>query len=273
MRFRAAACAVVLGVTAEVLALPPPRHFPLEPGNRWTYVEETYGWKTVITVLALEGDAYRVDLGGRQVRIGGPPDAPDIELPGEGFVPYYRFLEDSFIHRDPFECDDRVRVTAASRDEEVQTPAGTFGGCLRLDFGEREGGNCADAGTFTEWWKPEVGLVRWTESWIGGVRSYVLDAFERLGPRVPFLRGDSDGSFSVELTDAVHTLNFLFLGGPRLPCEDAADSNDDGRIGVDDPIQILNRLFLRADPLPPPGDERCGIDPSSDALGPCTTHC
>ncbi|MBI4603335.1 MAG: hypothetical protein HY721_15385, partial [Planctomycetes bacterium] len=139
MRPRAAACAVVLGivlvVAAEALAVPPPRYFPLDPGNRWTYVEETHGWRTATTVLALEGDAYRVDLGGRQARIGGSPDALDIELPGEGFVPYYRFLEGSFVHRDLLECDDRVKVTAASRDEEVQTPAGVFGGCLRLDFG------------------------------------------------------------------------------------------------------------------------------------------
>ena len=257
MRFHAAACAVVLGIAVDAIAIPPPRYFPLDPGNRWTYVEETYGWKTTITVLALEGDAYRVDLGGRQARIGGLPDALDIELPDEGFVPYYHFQEDSFIHRDLFVCDDRVKLKVVSRNDKVETPAGLFDGCLRLDF---ESGNCDDAGKVSEWWKPEVGLVRWTEYWIGGVRSYALEKLERLGPRAPFLRGDADGSHSVELTDAIYTLNFLFLGGPNPSCEDAADSNDDGALNVSDAVFTLGFLFLGSEPPPFPGPDVSGFD-------------
>ncbi|MBI4602552.1 MAG: hypothetical protein HY721_11390, partial [Planctomycetes bacterium] len=205
----------------------------------------------------------------RQARIGGSPDALDIELPGEGFVPYYRYQQDTFIHRDPFDCDDGARLTAASRNDRVETPAGVFDGCLRLDFGEREGGSCDDAGKISEWWKPEVGLVRWTEYWIGGVRSYVLESFERLGPRAPFLRGDSDGSLSLELTDAVHTLNHLFLGGPRPPCEDGADSNDDGALNISDAVFTLGYLFLGSAPPPFPGPEVAGFDGTPGDPFPC----
>ena len=255
-----AACAVVLGIAAEAGGVPPPRYFPLDPGNRWTFVEAKYGWKVTITVIAFEGDAYRLDLGGRQARIGGLPDAPDIEVPGEGFVPYYRFREDSFIHRDNDDCDDGARLTAASRDDRVETPAGAFDGCLRLDF---ENGNCDDAGTISEWWKPEVGLVGWTEYSDEGVRSYLLETFETLGLRSPFRRGDADGNLSVELTDAVHTLTFLFLGGAKPPCEDAADSNDDGALDLSDAVFTLGFLFLGSEPPPFPGPAVAGFDGTS----------
>jgi len=52
-------------------------------------------------------------------------------------------------------------------------------------------------------------------------------------PCTNFLRGDLDGNGNVELTDAICLLNFLFLGVDCLneDCMDAADVNDDGRIG------------------------------------------
>src|SRR5688572_7814481 len=103
--------AIVLGAaTGAPGTPPPPRYFPLEPGSRWTYVEETLGWKTAITVITIEGDAYRVDLGGRQAKVSGPPDALDIELPGKGVGPWYRFQEASFLHRDFFDCNDSVML-------------------------------------------------------------------------------------------------------------------------------------------------------------------
>jgi hypothetical protein len=267
MKLHAPVAAVVLGLATEALAgPPPPRFFPLDPGNRWTYVERMFGSRTTVTVLAIEGDAYRVDLGGVQVRIQGLPDSLDIELPGEGFVPYYRFQESSFIHRDINTCDDGAKLTAASRSDRVETPAGAFEGCLRLDY---ERGKCNDAGKLSEWWKPEVGLVKWTESWIGGERSYVLEKFERLGPRAAFRRGDADGDLSVAITDAVFTLNSLFLGGPSASCEDAADSNDDGVLNIADPVFTLGFLFLGSEAPPLPGPEVAGFDGTPDDPFPC----
>ena len=258
MRYHAALSAVVLALAGQALAgPPPPRYFPLDPGNRWTYLDERFGTRTTVTVISIEGDAYRVDFNGLQARIRGLPDVLDIELPGEGFVPYYRFQENSFIHRDFHGCNDGVTLTAASRNESVETPAGKFDGCLRLDF---EGGKCADAGKVSEWWKPEVGLVKWTELWIGGERSVVLEKFERLGQRAPFLRGDADGDVSVSITDAVFTLNALFSGGPGPACEDAADANDDGALNVSDPISLLGSLFLGTGDPPFPGSDVAGFD-------------
>ena len=86
-----------------------------------------------------------------------------------------------------------------------------------------------------------------------------------------FVRGDSDGSGVIELTDAVFSLRFLFLGDAEPLCLDAGDSNDDSRVDVADPVFVLNWLFSGGSPPPAPGPETCGDDPSADALPPCLT--
>jgi len=83
---------------------------------------------------------------------------------------------------------------------------------------------------------------------------------------VVFLRGDADQNGTIQLTDAVFLLDYLFRGGEGLSCEDAADSNDDGRTDISDGILILRFLFSGGDrPRAPfPG---AGIDPTEDDLG------
>ena len=81
-----------------------------------------------------------------------------------------------------------------------------------------------------------------------------------------FRRGDSNLDDQVDLSDAVYTLGFLFLGSGELGCPDAADANDDGTLDISDPVLTLGRLFLGGGELPPPGGER-GKDPTPDSLG------
>jgi len=59
---------------------------------------------------------------------------------------------------------DGARLTLAARNETVETPAGTFRGCLRIDYRHR----VADAGVISEWFAPGVGLVKRSESRIFG---------------------------------------------------------------------------------------------------------
>jgi len=80
-----------------------------------------------------------------------------------------------------------------------------------------------------------------------------------------FIRGDSNGDGRVDLSDAQHTLSFLFLGGETLQCEDAADANDDGTLNVSDPIFVLLYLFLGGARLPEPSLD-FGADPTPDTL-------
>ncbi|HZN58941.1 MAG TPA: hypothetical protein VFD71_12755, partial [Planctomycetota bacterium] len=53
--------------------------------------------------------------------------------------------------------------------------------------------------------------------------------------------------------------------GGTLPCPDAADADDNGRLEITDPIRILSFLFLGGDALPPPFGVT-GPDPTPDDL-------
>jgi hypothetical protein len=86
------------------------------------------------------------------------------------------------------------------------------------------------------------------------------------GPLCPrFRRGDSNDSGVMDLSDAVFTLNFLFLGGAVPHCMDSADTNDDGRRDISDPVYTLAFLFIGGLPIPNPAGF-CGDDPTPDAL-------
>ena len=84
-----------------------------------------------------------------------------------------------------------------------------------------------------------------------------------------FLRGDSNDSSVVDLSDAVFTLGFLFLGGDRPGCMAAADSNGDGVVNIADTSHSLNHLFLGGSAPPGPYPD-CGTsDRASDEALEC----
>ncbi len=70
-----------------------------------------------------------------------------------------------------------------------------------------------------------------------------------------------DGLGSVQLTDAVGLLNYLFGGGTKPPCLEAADADDSGTVQLTDAVLILNYLFSGADDPAAPGPTECGPDP------------
>jgi hypothetical protein len=96
--------------------------------------------------------------------------------------------------------------------------------------------------------------------------SWILPASDARG--APFVRGDTDASGGLDITDSVRILGFLFLGSPAaLACADAADADDSGSLELTDGVFGLNFLFSgsRPPPSPFPG---CGNDPTPDGL-PC----
>ncbi len=101
----------------------------------------------------------------------------------------------------------------------------------------------------------------WPEdSWLDLGENQFEEACELDGPDGavgPFLRGDSNGDSSLDLSDAISILRFLFLGANSPICQAAADSNGDGDIDITDAIYSLNFLFLGGDALPAPTE--CGI--------------
>lgn len=85
-----------------------------------------------------------------------------------------------------------------------------------------------------------------------------------------FIRGDANSDCSVDITDAVYVLNFLFTGGETPQCMDAADTNDTGAVDITDGIFLLGFLFLGTAPPPYPGPSGPqGPDLTPDDLAEC----
>jgi hypothetical protein len=93
------------------------------------------------------------------------------------------------------------------------------------------------------------------------------------GTAYRFKRGDLNYDKAVGLSDAMEILSLLYTGSCPPRCEDAADANDSGDIDLADAIRILFRLFGGEGPLPPPGAEACGVDPTGDDLPDCANCC
>jgi len=85
-----------------------------------------------------------------------------------------------------------------------------------------------------------------------------------LGTR--FVRADSNADGELDISDAVHALNYLFVGGPAPSCEASADSNGDQGVDISDPVYLLGYLFLGGSAPKSPFPD-CEIDPELDGLG------
>jgi len=81
-----------------------------------------------------------------------------------------------------------------------------------------------------------------------------------------FRRGDASADERVDISDAVFSLNYLFLGADPPPCLQAADFDDNGRVEITDAIATLSFLFAGGAPPAAPADE-CGVDATDDPLG------
>ena len=81
-----------------------------------------------------------------------------------------------------------------------------------------------------------------------------------------FLRGDMNRDWAVDISDAVGTLSYLFVGASTPYCLDAADANDDGHVDIADPISLLGYLFLGMPAPGLPGVLIPGSDPTADLL-------
>jgi len=89
------------------------------------------------------------------------------------------------------------------------------------------------------------------------------DASSSPGGGNRFGRGDCNADMTLDISDGVAALLFLFASGPAPPCVEACDSNDDSAVDVSDPVHLLNFLFIDG---PPPGRF-----PSCEASAACET--
>lgn len=81
-----------------------------------------------------------------------------------------------------------------------------------------------------------------------------------------FLRGDTNGDLILDLIDPLVLLGILFTDTGEIVCFDGSDGNDDGTVNITDPIYVLNFLFIGG-PEPPAPFPNCGTDPTADGIG------
>ncbi|MEM7235516.1 MAG: S8 family serine peptidase, partial [Planctomycetota bacterium] len=102
----------------------------------------------------------------------------------------------------------------------------------------------------------------------------VVSVLEAAPPAPGFIRGDSDASGEIDISDGIFILNWLFIGGPQPPCEAAADVDATNQINLTDAVYLLNFLFLGGtqppEPYPSCGDafdQGLSCDRPSDECG------
>jgi hypothetical protein len=254
---------------------PLPRYFPLDVGNVWSFGGSPEDpARQEFIVLEREGEIALVRYQWFDLSFGyfsGPTDVRmrergleiDIELGEDGFVPFYRFDGAAFTHQDFRRCYRRLTCVAIPAEGLVETPQGTFEGCLHLWYPER---TCSHGGPIDETFCPGIGLVHWFDGILTGWNLLDLAPADK-----PFLRGDANIDGAVNIADPLKTFGVLFLGEGFFDCADAADSNDDGQVNVSDGIFTLSYLFLGDRRPPDPGPEECGYDPTEDETT-CATY-
>jgi hypothetical protein len=93
-----------------------------------------------------------------------------------------------------------------------------------------------------------------------GLLAYSLRIVARPGRALEpeFRRGDANSDGTVDVSDAVSILMWLFQGGASPTCLDATDANDDDGTDIADPVYLLSYLVLGGPAPPPPGPDSCG---------------
>ncbi len=112
--------------------------------------------------------------------------------------------------------------------------------------------------------------IRGTERprWEGvdvGAYEYSGDTAPSPPPLPLFQRADVNLDGSADISDAILTLTYLFVGDAIPTCLKSLDINDSGEINLTDPIVLLNFLFLGG-PAPAMPFDACGPDPTLDFL-------
>ncbi len=69
----------------------------------------------------------------------------------------------------------------------------------------------------------------------------------------PLICGDSNGDESVNVSDAVFIINYVFVNGPEPDPLESADANCDASVNVSDAVWIINYVFVG-------GNQPCDID-------------
>lgn len=113
---------------------------------------------------------------------------------------------------------------------------------------------------------PEVVLEVVLDSLVAEVPS-TASVDVTIGSR-PFVRGDVTGDSVTTISDAVLLLMRLFGEQAAGICADAEDVNDDGSVNLTDAVFLLDYMFVGGAMIPPPFPA-CAVDATGDSLADC----
>jgi hypothetical protein len=151
-------------------------------------------------------------------------------------------------------------------DVEVTVPEDPAGERVSIDFKD---GLVGDRGCWLPMWN-FLSEFSWFPFWNVFQVSRRGCSFT-VKPGALFIRGDSNDDGKTDISDAVFTLSWLFLGGKAPGCRAALNVNGDRVVDISDPVSLLSHLFLGGAPpaAPYPG---CGAGelPEDETLG-CAT--
>jgi hypothetical protein len=167
---------------AEDITSSPAAYFPLKEGLTWTYGSREDAIRVTASNPSIYGPIYSVTgfLQDRELRT--TYDGKVMELRGDSWRLLFDLsadVKDSWTIQTKGEQTDLLdgaTVTVESRSDRVSTPYGDFDNAVHLSVRPRDGLN--DAGVTQMWFTPGVGLVKWSETWIGGERLHLLAGFD-----------------------------------------------------------------------------------------------
>ncbi len=114
------------------------------------------------------------------------------------------------------------------------------------------------------------GFDRWSDTVVtsqeAASNEVIIEIFEM------FKRADADGDMDIQMSDAIYTLQYLYVpGAPEPTCMDAVDADDNGDVTMSDALFTLRYLYVPGSPAPSPPFPDCGTDPTADPIR-CAHH-
>ena len=165
------------------------------------------------------------------------------------------------IHPPVLQCPDEIEIPCAGPD----------GAPVEWEIQAKDA--CSDVTIICDppsgsFFSPGVTEVKCTATDTSGNVAFCV-FHVHVGGEKCFKRSDVNADGTVDITDGISGLKYLFQGGTAPTCLDTLDTNDDGKTDITDPLEIFSYLFRGGDEPPAPGPFVCGSDPTADTLGDC----
>ena len=200
---------------------------------------------TIFAATFIKGDTLMMSVSQDAGVTWGTPQAVSL-VPGDNVVAEYKATDFSeygakaaWEYRNAGSADSSIFIHFSSLfidsdedlvgDAEDNCPTVSNSGQENSD-GDSYGDACDNCPTVTNEDQADV-----NENGVGDVCDYIP--------------GDANGDGSVNITDAIFTINYIFRSGPVPDPLESADANCDGSVNVTDAIYLINYIF-RSGPAP-----------------------